>query len=67
MENVPISGIIQKIPLIGNIFIGDEGDGILAVEFNMTGNHDHPDVKSNPLSIFKPRIFQRTIDFLNKN
>ena len=62
-----ISGIIQKIPLIGNIFIGDEGDGILAVEFNMTGNQDHPDVKSNPLSIFKPRIFQRTIDFLNKN
>ena len=59
-----ISGIIQKIPIFGQILIGNEGDGILAVEYSMSGNQDDPVVKSNPLSIFKPRLFERTIEFL---
>ena len=59
-----ISGIIQKIPLFGKILIGNEGDGILAVEYSMSGDLDDPEVKSNPLTIFKPRLFERTLEFL---
>ena len=62
-----ISGIIQKIPFFGKILIGNEGEGILAVEYSMIGDQDNPLVTSNPLTIFKPRLFQRTIDFLNNN
>ena len=62
-----ISGIIQKIPFFGKILIGNEGEGILAVEYSMSGDQENPDVSSNPLSIFKPRLFQRTVDFLNNN
>ena len=62
-----ISGIIQKIPFFGKILIGNEGDGILAVEYSMIGDQDNPLVTSNPLTIFKPRLFQRTIDFFNNN
>ena len=62
-----ISGIIQKIPFFGKLLIGNEGEGILAVEYTMVGDQDDPEVSSNPLTIFKPRLFQRTIDFLNNN
>ena len=59
-----ISGIIQKIPFFGKLLIGEEGEGILAVEYSMSGNLDDPEVSSNPLTIFKPRLFERTLDFL---
>lgn len=62
-----ISGLIQKIPIFGKLLIGNEGEGIVAVEYSMTGNQDNPDVSSNPLTIFKPRLFERTIDFINNN
>lgn len=62
-----ISGLIQKIPIFGKLLIGNEGEGIIAVEYIMTGNQDDPDVSSNPLTIFKPRLFERTFDFFNKN
>jgi hypothetical protein len=62
-----ISGFIQKIPIFGKLLVGNEGEGIVAVEYAMTGNQDDPDVASNPLTIFKPRLFERTIDFFNSN
>ena len=62
-----ISGFIQKIPIFGKLLVGNEGEGIVAVEYAMTGNQDDPDVTSNPLTIFKPRLFERTIDFFNSN
>ena len=62
-----ISGFIQKIPIFGKLLVGNEGEGIFAVEYAMTGNQDDPDVTSNPLTIFKPRLFERTIDFFNSN
>ncbi|MDC3111274.1 AsmA-like C-terminal domain-containing protein [Pelagibacteraceae bacterium] len=62
-----ISGFIQKIPIFGKLLVGNEGEGIVAVEYAMTGNQDDPDVTSNPLTIFKPRLFERTIDFFNNN
>ena len=49
------------------MLIGNEGEGILAVEYKMVGDQDNPEVSSNPLTIFKPRLFQRTIDFLNNS
>ncbi|MDA9591518.1 hypothetical protein N9R78_00470 [Pelagibacteraceae bacterium] len=60
-----ISGIIQKIPFFGKILIGDEGEGILAVEYSMSGNLIDPEVSSNPLTIFKPRLFERILDFFS--
>ena len=62
-----LSGIIQKIPIFGKILIGNEGEGILAVEYSMSGSLNDPEVKSNPLTIFKPRLFERIIEFLLQN
>ena len=62
-----ISGFIQKIPIFGKLLVGNEGEGIVALEYTMTGNQDDPDVTSNPLTIFKPRLFERTIDFFNSS
>ena len=62
-----LSGIIQKIPFFGKLLIGNEGEGIVSVEYEMSGSEDNPKVTSNPLTIFKPRLFERTIDFLNNN
>jgi hypothetical protein len=62
-----ISGFIQKIPIFGKLLVGNEGEGIVAVEYSMTGNQNDPDVTSNPLTIFKPRLFERTIDFFITN
>ena len=62
-----VNAIIQKLPIIGNILVGDEGEGMFSIDFQLTGKQDEPDVDSVPLSIIKPRIIERAIELVEQN
>jgi len=62
-----VNAIIQKLPIIGNILVGNEGEGMFSIDFNLTGNQDDPDVDSVPLSIIKPRIIERALESVEKS
>ena len=62
-----VNAIIQNLPVIGPIIIGDEGEGLFSIDFNLTGNVNDPDVESNPLTIIKPRILERAIESIEEN
>ncbi len=57
-----VNAIIQKLPIVGPIIVGNEGEGMFSIDFIMTGPSDDPDVESNPLTIIKPRIIERAIE-----
>ena len=59
-----VNAIIQKLPIIGNILVGDEGEGMFSIDFTLTGNQDDPEVDSVPLSIIKPRIIERAVELV---
>ena len=59
-----VNAIIQKLPIIGNILVGGEGEGMFSIDFTLTGDQDDPDVDSVPLSIIKPRIIERAVELV---
>ncbi len=62
-----VNAIIQNVPIIGPIIIGDEGEGLFSIDFSLKGDVDDPKVSSNPLTIIKPRIIERALETLNSN
>ncbi|MBT7506280.1 MAG: DUF3971 domain-containing protein, partial [Rhodospirillales bacterium] len=50
-----LNSLLGNIPIIGNIFSGgEEGGGLFAANYSMTGSRDDPDVSINPLSVLAP-------------
>ncbi len=62
-----VNAIIQNVPIIGPIIIGDEGEGLFSIDFSLKGDVEDPEVSSNPLTIIKPRIIERALETLNSN
>ena len=55
-----LSKPLDKIPILGHILSGGEGEGIFAMTFKVTGTLDQPDISVAPLSLLAPG-FLRTI------
>ena len=53
-----INALLNKIPLIGQVITGIEGDGLIGVNFKVTGTYDEPEYNVNPLSILTPGILR---------
>jgi hypothetical protein len=49
-----LNNILGNIPLIGELIIGKEGEGVLATRYSMVGSVDDPEVSVNPLSMLTP-------------
>ncbi len=62
-----VNAIIQKLPILGPIIVGGEGEGMFSIDFLMTGSSDDPEVESNPLTIIKPRIIERAIEAIESS
>ena len=62
-----VNAIIQKLPILGPIIVGNEGEGMFSIDFLMTGSSDDPEVESNPLTIIKPRIIERAIEAIENS
>lgn len=57
-----INSLIGKIPLLGNILVGKEGEGVFALTYAIKGPIDNPRVFVNPLSALTPGILRRIFE-----
>ncbi len=63
-----INSLLNKIPLIGQVITGVEGEGLIGVNFKVTGNYNKPNYNVNPLSILTPGIIRSIFDsFFDSN
>lgn len=66
---VPLFGlnsVFQKLPVIGQLLGGREGEGLLGVTFSVTGTLDKPEFKINPLSALLPGALRELFEFRAK-
>ncbi len=49
-----INNFLSKIPLLGTLLTGGEGEGLFAVVYSVEGEVDDPNVSVNPLSALTP-------------
>ncbi|MBT5540633.1 MAG: hypothetical protein HOK20_03475 [Alphaproteobacteria bacterium] len=56
------SALVKKIPLIGPILTGGEGEGFLGFNYAIGGEKGDPSVSVNPLSVLAPGIFKKVFD-----
>ena len=54
-----LTGVLDSIPLIGDILSGGKGEGIFAMTFTVRGTLDAPDFSVNPLSLLAPGILRK--------
>ncbi len=63
-----INKTIAKIPLLGNILIGEKaGEGVFGVSFKIKGPPDKLDTRVNPIKTLTPRFITRTLDKIKKS
>ena len=53
-----INAIINKIPLLGQIITGIEGEGIIGFNYKVTGKYESPEYTINPFSVLTPGIIR---------
>lgn len=66
---VPLFGlnsVFQKIPLLGPLLGGREGEGLVGVTFAVEGALDSPRFRINPLSALVPGVFRELFEFRAK-
>jgi hypothetical protein len=49
-----INNFLSKIPVLGTLLTGGEGEGLIAVVYSVKGKVDEPQVSVNPLSALTP-------------
>ncbi|MBT7138478.1 MAG: hypothetical protein HN889_11470 [Rhodospirillaceae bacterium] len=60
-----LNSVLGNIPLLGTLFTGtEEGGGIFAATYRMTGPMENPEVNVNPLSALAPGIFRNLFGIL---
>lgn len=62
-----VNSILGNIPLIGPILTGRQGEGILGITYNMTGETDDPQIAINPLSLLAPGFLRRLFEPADPN
>jgi hypothetical protein len=63
---VPLYGLnsaLGSIPVLGGIFVGRQGEGVVGITFAIQGKLDDPDVLVNPMSVLTPGIFRQIFEF----
>jgi hypothetical protein len=53
------NSVLGNIPLIGNILVGEEGSGVFAGAYTVTGPRDTPRVTVNPLTALLPGVLRK--------
>ncbi len=62
-----INALLNKIPVIGQVITGIDGDGLIGVNFKVTGTYDDPNYNVNPLSILTPGIIRSIFESFEGN
>lgn len=62
-----INNVFQQIPILGPIFGGREGEGLIGVTFAVRGPLAAPDLLINPVSILAPGVFRTLFEYRAAN
>ena len=57
-----INSVLGAIPLVGNVLVSKQGEGIVGVTYEASGSLDEPKISVNPLSMLTPGIFRRIFE-----
>ena len=57
-----VNSILGRTPVIGDLFVGREGEGVVALAYHVTGAVDAPTIAVNPLSALAPGFLRRMFD-----
>ena len=58
-----VNSLLGRIPLLGDVLVGGEGEGIFAANFRIQGPTDEPKVSVNPLGMVAPGIVRKLFLF----
>jgi hypothetical protein len=58
---------LGRIPLVGGLLVGREGEGVFALGFRVRGPLKDPVVRVNPLTALAPGVLRRLIEELGKS
>ena len=56
-----LNSMVKKIPMIGSIIGGSEGEGVFGINYFATGTIQDPYISVNPLSIIAPGQFRQLL------
>ncbi len=57
-----ISNVLGKIPLLKHVVVGDDGKGIIALDYTITGTIGKPEITVNPGSLLTPGALRHIFD-----
>ncbi len=63
---VPLYGInaaLGAMPVIGQLFVGRRGEGVLGLSYAVKGAIENPNVVVNPMTMVTPGIFRQIFEF----
>jgi hypothetical protein len=55
--------MLGALPLVGDLLVSKEGEGIIGLTYQARGDLDEPAVVVNPLSFLTPGILRRIFEF----
>src|SRR5208282_3011377 len=58
-----LNTVLGNIPVLGNLLLGGEGQGIFAANFRIAGPINNPQVAVNPLSAVAPGVLRKLFLF----
>ena len=61
-----INSILGNIPLIGELLVGGEGEGIFAATYSVTGPIDEPTIVVNPLAALAPGFLRNIFTIFDR-
>jgi hypothetical protein len=54
-----INSVLGKVPVVGSLLMGGEGQSLFAANYELSGSIDDPGVSVNPLSALAPGVLRR--------
>jgi len=57
-----VSNVLGKIPLLKHVVVGDDGEGIIALNYKVAGTIDKPKISVNPGSLLTPGALRNIFD-----
>lgn len=58
-----INSILGNVPILGDLIVGREGEGIFAATYAMRGTREQPTITVNPLAALAPGFLRRIFEF----
>jgi len=58
-----LNSVFGRVPIIGDLLIGEKGSGLLAAHFTVKGSLDKPKFQVNPVALLTPGALRRLFDF----